>query len=451
MNISTYKPLHRRTMLKGLGATIALPFLECMTPMARAAKAAMQPPKRLMFHWIGTATNMADWFPKDDGPNYTLPTALEPLARVRQHFSVISGTRPFPELDYGSGAEGGHNSALTWLTCQRKRTGPGPSDIITHSSVDQIAAKHLGADTRFPSLQLGIYKPGFHILSWSEYGTPLPTMTKPSEVFTHLFTERKPQEIAALKKNIARNKSILDIVQGSRQSLERKLGAADKEKLDQYLTSIRQLEQGFERDRQWADTPLPEINAGQPNPTADKSKKEWMPTMYKLIALAFEADLTRVVALAGDGPGEYNEFMKDVVELWHPISHHNRDPKKLAQMTKINRRNNEELANFIEVLEGKREKDGSSMLDHTLVLHGDSMTDGQHWGGNCPMILAGHAGGLKQGQHLKFCETPDYDPDKTSWPLAPVPTANLYLSMLQAANVPVNQFANATGFLPGLS
>lgn len=443
--------LDRRTVLKGMGATIALPFLECMTPASRAAQAAMQPPTRLMFHWIGTATNMGDWFPKDEGPNYTLSPALKPLERVRQHFSVISGTRPFPDLDYGSGAEGGHNSALTWLTANKERTGPGPSDLITRNSVDQVAAKYLGKETRFPSLQLGVYKPGYHILSWSEYGTPLPTISKPSELFQNLFTERKPQEIEALKKNIARNQSILDIVQGSRQSLEKKLSAGDRDKLDQYLTSIRELEKGFERDRQWADTPLPEINAEKPGPSADTTKQEWLPTMYKLIALAFEADLTRVVALAGDGPGEYNDFMKDVVEMWHPISHHNRDPKKLAQMTLINQHNNGLFADFIETLDKTKDPNGSSILDSSLILHGDSMTDGQHWGGNCPLLLAGHAGGIRQGQHIRYCETPDYSPEKDSWPLAPIPIANLYLSMLTAANVPAKAFANSTGLLTGLA
>jgi len=148
--------LNRREVLRGLGAVIGLPFLEAMTPLSRAAQRAAKPPTRLMWHWLSTATNMDHWFPDTDGANYELSRALKPLARHRKHFSVISGTRNYPELDYGGGREFGHNGALTWLTCHLQATGSGPADIKTHSSVDQIAAKHLGRDTRFPSLQLGI-------------------------------------------------------------------------------------------------------------------------------------------------------------------------------------------------------------------------------------------------------------------------------------------------------
>ncbi|QDU92417.1 DUF1552 domain-containing protein [Lignipirellula cremea] len=441
--------LSRRTALQGLGATIALPFLEAMTPVSRAAQQAAQPPVRLMFHWLGTATNMDHWFPEDDGPNYQLSRALRPLERHRSHFSVISGTRNFPELDYGGGREFGHNGAMMWLTSQRVVTGSGAADIKTHSSVDQIAAKHLGQNTRHPSLQLGIYKPGFHILSWSEHGTPLPTINSPAALFQRLFVAKRPSEVAQFKKNAALNHSLLDLVTESRHDLQRRLGVQDRDKLDQYLTSVRELEAGIARDEKWIDTPPPP--AGRPPaPTAERSKDEWMATMYRLIALAFEADITRVVALAGDGPGPAYDFIPGVIEDWHPISHHNQNAEKLEQMARINEWSMSELAKFLDTLDGMHDANGQSILHNSLILTGDSMADGQHWGGNYPLLLAGHAGGrLKQGQHLKFCENPRYGQDK--WTLARTPTSNLYLSMLQLAGAPVERFADSTGPLAGLA
>ncbi len=443
--------LSRRTVLRGLGATVALPFLECMTPLTRAAAAASKPPVRLMFHWIGTATNMEEWFPKDDGPNYTISPALQPLARVREHFSVISGTRNFSQLDYGNqGYVGGHNSGLVWLAGTGKRTGPGPTDIKPGWSADQVAAKHIGQDTKFPSLQLGIYKSGFHILSWSENGTPLPTMSSPLEIYQSLFAPKNPKEIEAFKANLAQKQSLLDLVTASRHDLERRLGRADKEKIDQYLTSIRELETGFERDAKWIDVPPAKIDVKAPAPETAKEKSAWFSTMFDLIRLAFQTDTTRVVAFAGYGPnGDDFSFIPGVTELWHPISHHNQDKNKLAQMTKINAYISEQLASFYEKMHASKEADGSSLLDNSLLLSGDSMTDGQHWGGNYPLILAGHAGGrLKQGQHLRFCETPNYS--QAAWPLARVPTANLYLSMLKYAGVPIESFADSTEPLQGL-
>ncbi|QDU95816.1 DUF1552 domain-containing protein [Lignipirellula cremea] len=442
--------LSRRTVLRGLGATIALPFLDAMTPLARAARRNMKPPVRLMWHWVGTATNMADWFPQEEGPDYTLSPALQPLERHRRHFSVVTGTRNFTHLDYGNqGVVGGHGSGLCWLTSQFDKVGSGVYDIATHSSVDQIAARHLGNETRHPSLQLGSYSSTFHVLSWTERGTPLPTITGPGKLFSQLFTERTAKEREAYRRNLMQNKSLLDLVQGSRQDLQRRLGNEDQEKLDQYLTSIRELEKGFTRDELWLDTPLPVLNVKEPAPSAEKNKEQWQREMFRLITLAFSADMTRVVALAGDGPGDYNSFLPGVTEAWHPISHHNRDPNKLAQMTKINQWNARMHGEFIDMLSKSKESDGSSLLDNSLILTGDSMTDGQHWGGNYPLLLTGHGGGLRQGRHLKFCTPPNYNQDK--WPLAEIPTSNVYLSMLKAAGAPVEKFADSTGTLSGLS
>ena len=443
--------LSRRTVLRGLGASVGLPFLECMTPLTRAAAAASKPPVRLMFQWVGTATNMEDWFPKDDGPDYTLSPALQPLARVRQHFSVISGTRNFSQLDYGNqGYVGGHNSGIVWLSGTGKRTGPGPTDIKPGWSADQVAAKHIGQDTKFPSLQLGTYKSGFHILSWSENGTPLPTISTPPALYEAIFAPKNAKEIETFKTNLAQKRSLLDLITGSRQDIDRKLGKADKEKMDQYLTSIRELEMSFQRDAKWIDVPPAKVDIKAPGPETTKEKAAWMSSMLQLIKLAFQTDTTRVVALAGWGPdGDNFSFIPGVTELWHPISHHNQDKLKLAQMTKINAYVSGQLASFYESLDACKEADGSSLLDNSLLLSGDSMTDGQHWGGNYPLILAGHAGGrLKQGQHLRFCETPNYS--QSAWPLARVPTANLYLSMLKYAGAPIESFADSTEPLQGL-
>ena len=175
----------------------------------------------------------------------------------------------------------------------------------------------------------------------------------------------------------------------------------------------------------------------------------WGPRLDLRRALAFEADLTRVVALAGDGPGGSYDFIPGVVEDWHPISHHNRNPEKLDQMAKINEWSMTQLGGFLDTLAASKDPEGRSLLDSSLILTGDSMTDGQHWGGNYPLLLSGHGGGLKQGQYLKFCENPRYDQDK--WPLASVATAELHLAMLKAAGAPVETFAGYKNTLKGLA
>jgi len=443
----------RRSVLKGLGATIALPFLEIMSPISLRAQSTAKSPVRLLFRYDGASTNMEQWFPKDDGLNYTLSRALEPLADHRRHFSVISGTRHFVDNpSAGGGSVGGHGSGRVWLTGHFSdgRDSQGRGKINTHSSVDQIAAEVLGRETRFDSLQLGAYDTKDTILSWNRGGTPLPTINSPRELFNMLFVDGDESDRDRARAILGRNQSILDLVTDNRKSIERKLSYADKEKYDQYLTSIRELEKKISRHEKWVDTPKPEApGMNLPTPDADRDKDLWLETMYDLTAMAFQTDSTRVIALARNGPQDYRHVVDGVTEAWHPISHHGGNAEKLEMATKINEYLMRHFARFLDKMDAIKDPDGSSLLDNSLILYGDSMTDGGHWGGNLPLILAGHAGGqLKQGQHLKLSELPRYGQDR--YPLAETPTSNLFVSMLNYAGVPTENFADSTGPLTGL-
>ncbi len=213
---------------------------------------------------------------------------------------------------------------------------------------------------------------------------------------------------------------------------------------------MSEIELKIQRNEKWVDVPkIRPDGIEEPERDCDRDKDLWLETMYELVTLAFQTDATRVIALARNGPQDYRQVVKGVTEAWHPISHHNRNPEKLEMATKINEYLMGHFAKFLDKLERTKEADGSSVLDNSLVLYGDSMSDGGHWGGNLPLILAGHAGGqLKQGQHLKFAEVPRYDQDR--YPLGTTPTANLFLAMLNLAGVPVDSFADSTGPLTGL-
>ncbi|QDT36521.1 DUF1552 domain-containing protein [Stratiformator vulcanicus] len=443
----------RRTVLKGLGASVALPFLETMNSVSRAEQQASKPPVRLMFRYDGAATNMEEWFPKDDGPNYTLSRALKPMEKHREHFSVISGTRHFCDNpSAGGGSVGGHGSGRVWLTGHFSggTDSQGRGKISTHSSVDQLAAEVIGRETRFDSLQLGSSSSQDTMLSWNRNGTPLPTINSPGQVFRELFVDKAADDKREIRDVFSRNRSILDLVTDNRKSLERRMSDLDRQKFEQYLTSVRELEQKIQRREQWVDIPKQKpAGLSEPDRDVERSKDLWLETMYDLIVKAFETDSTRVIALARNGPQDYRQVVEGVTEAWHPISHHSGNAEKLEMAAKINEYLMDHFGRFLGKLDQVQDSDGNSVLHNSLILYGDSMTDGGHWGGNLPLVLAGHAGGqLKQGQHLKLGPVPTYAERNDG--LAQVPTANLFVSMLNLAGVPTDHVADSTGPLEGL-
>lgn len=441
--------LSRRTLLRGAaGVAIGLPMLDAMLPVARGSRVALRkPPVRMAFILMGMGVNMDHWFPQDAGPNYTLSRALKPLAPHKQDFSVITGTKHI------AANKGGHGSSKIWLTgCDTSAT-PG-YDFKNSVSVDQLAAATLGQQTRIPSLQLGIYSSHYGILSWTREGTPLPTIKEPIDVFDYLFSERESKNVNQKLKKLRQQKSILDFALESARSLNRDLGTADRRKLDEYLTAIREVEQRIAQAEKWASVPRPKPPIPAPARNAKRGGGDiryYLRTMYDLIAIAFQADLTRVVAFQAYSDSNNARITESGAwEGWHTLTHNNGDEEKLEQLAMIDEFHSKHFAGMLERFKSVREADGSSLLDHSMLLYGESMTTGnRHWGGNLPLVVAGHGGGgLQQGQHIKLCESPSESRD--TYTEATTPTSNLFVSMLNQAGIPTKRFADSTGPLKPL-
>ena len=435
-----FAPIDRRTFLQGAGGVaISLPFLEAMTPRARGA--AGKPPVRLAFIHLGLGTCINDWYPTTDGPNYKLTKALEPLAKHRKDFSVITGTQHMNPTYQG------HGTGLYWLTAHDPRKGK--STI----SVDQYAAAKVGMKTRFSSLQWGAGG-GNTCLSWSAEGTPLPTENSPLVIFERLFTEKGKGDPATRRAMLQQGKSILDGIGANAAQLNGQLGKADQEKLDEYLNSIREVERRLLVAESYVNSPVPKPALKDSDLGKGKDRLE---VMYDLLVAAFQTDVTRIVAYAPFDSLNGGALPKELglTSGWHGLSHHQGDPEKINQLLKIDIYVNQRFGYLLERLQAVKEADGSTLLDNCLILQGCSLADGnRHWRKNLPLILAGHGGGVKQGQHLMLAKPPVQQVPggayKDGVPDGTVPTSNVFVSMLNAAGIPTQKFADSTGPLKGL-
>lgn len=439
--------LSRRFVLRGLGVSLALPWLDAMTTRAFAApskftawKASkVQPQPRVICCYIPNGVNILEWVPKDDGPNYTLSPTLEALRDWRDDFTVISG------LGHPH-SKGGHSGADTWLTGADLQSVPG-SDYSNTISADQVIAARHGKQTRFASLELsdssGTGAAGHsHTLAFDASGTPLPAEDSPRRLFERLFVPESAADRAATLKRYAERKSILDNVLGEARQLEKKLGKSDQKKLEEYLGAVRETEQRVERLTDWIDVPRPEVDgrdlqlASQPHNAHDRPM--WLDVMLELSYLAFATDSTRVITYewsreaGGYGGGGENH---------HELSHHGGDGGMLTKLAQIDRFHLSRLGRFLSFLKSTGEGDGQ-MLDRTVVLFGSGMNSGkggEHSPKNLPLLVAGGRRlGIKLGQHLAF------DPDNHP------PLSNVLLSLIQKTGVETDKFQDATGTLTGL-
>jgi len=439
-------PLSRRTVLRSLGASVSLPLLEAMLPRALGASsqfkplaATAKPQPRVIFCYVPNGVNILEWVPQASGAGYALSPTLRELERHRETFSILSG------LGHPH-SEGGHSGADTWLTGAALKAVPG-ADYTNTVSVDQVIAEKHGAETRFPSLQLsdlsGTGTAGHsHTLSFDRSGTPLPSENSPRRLFERLFVPEGSDDRAATLRRYAEKKSILDSVLGEARSLHQQLGTRDQEKLDEYLTSIRQTEERVGRLEQWIDVPKPAVDASllqltsQPSDAHDRPM--WIDVMMELSYLAFQTDTTRVIAYqwsreaGGYGGGGENH---------HELSHHGGDAGMLAKLATIDRFHVGRLARFLDFLKTTREQ-GETMLDRTIVVFGSGMNSGEggeHSPKNLPLVVAGgRALGLQHNQHLAH--------DIAAHP----PLTNVLLTVAQAMGVESDQFADATGRLTAL-
>ncbi len=441
------QPISRRHVLRAAGAAIALPLLEAMGPRAVASPSTFQQwaksdaaHPRTIFCYIPNGVNIIEWVPKTTGTNYELSPTLEVLKEHRTDFSVLSG------LGHPN-SQGGHSGADSWLTAANLKAKPG-SDYSNTVSADQLLAEVHGKETRFPSLQIsdmsGTGGAGHsHTLSFDRNGTPLPAENSPQRLFERLFVPDSAGDRQATLKRYAQQRSILDDIASEAKGLDRKLGTADRKKLDEYLSSVRQTETQVQRLQGWVDIPKKKVETAglqlgnQPGNAHDRPM--WLDVMLELSYLSFITDTTRVIAFewsreaGGFGGGGENH---------HELSHHDGSPAKLTKLAEIDRFHVGRLARFMTLLKSTQEEAGN-MLDSTLIMFGSGMNSGAERGDhspkNLPLLVAGGKKlGLKHNQHLAF------DPDKHP------PLSNVLLTLLQKAGAPAEKFADATGTLTGL-
>jgi len=447
MTTNCFRHISRRTVLRGAGVALALPFLEAMLPKLQSApstfkpweKSNVGPVPRMIFCYVPNGVNILDWVPRDSGDNYTLSPTLSVLKEFRKDFSVLSG------LGHPS-SQGGHSGADTWLTGANLKSKAG-SDYANTLSADQVAAKVHGQKTRFPSLQFsdmsGTGSAGHsHTLSFDMNGTPLPAENSPKRIFERLFVPENAKDRAAEVKRHEENRSILDAVAGETNSLNRKLGKSDQAKLKEYLESVRAIEKQVERLQSWVDIPkqkVPETGlqlASKPGDGHDRPM--WIDVMLELAYLAFVTDATRVITFewsreaGGFGGGGENH---------HELSHHGGDSGMLSKLASIDKFHLSRLGKFLGMLKTTSEAD-SNVLARTLVLYGSGMNSGaggEHSPKNLPLLVAGgHGLGMKLGKHIA------HNPDKSP------PLCNVLLTLLQKAGLETSSFGDSTGTFGGL-
>jgi len=452
MSHATWR-IPRRTFLRGLGTAVALPVLDAMLP-AKALAALGGPgstprfPKRLAWIYVPNGKNMADWTPHAVGADYELPMILEPLAPHRRDFTLVSGLALDPANAHGDGGGDHARSSAAFLTgCHPRKTAG--ADIKLGISADQIVANRIGEQTRLPSLELscdggqraGSCDSGYSCayqfnLSWRSETQPMNPEVDPRAAFERLFGNGDPAASLEMAARRARQrKSVLDFVLDDARMLATRLGAADKRKLDEYLTAVREIERRIERAEKFGPANLP---AGVVAPEMFENFDEHVRLMYDILALAFQTDSTRVATfvVAHDGSNRPYPWI-GIRDGHHDISHHRNDEVKKAQIAKINRFHTGQFAYFLDKLKSIREGD-ASLLDNSTILYGSAISDGNaHLHENLPILVAGRGGGsFKTGQHVRV-------EDKT-------PLTNLYRSMLENVGVPTEKIGDSTGKVDGL-
>ncbi len=362
-------------------------------------------------------------FPKTAGTDYEVTPYLEPLQSVRDKFSVISGLM-HPLVD------GGHNAERSFLT---GAAHPGQPSFRNTISVDQYAAERIGHVTRFPFLTLSANNNG---ISYTRSGVQIPAEQRPSRVFKKLFLEGTESEKAAQLRRIKDGQSIMDLVAEQTRSLSRRVGREDHEALDQYFTSVREVEQRLVRAEDWVKKPKPQVDSAPPQDIEDRANFTGrMELMFDLMRLALQTDSTRLITLKGAGGNEVVN-LRGIDDGWHNLSHHGKDPGKIKQLSIIEREEMRLFGNFLRQLEEAKEGD-RTLLDNTSVLLGSNLGNASsHNNTNLPLVVAG--GGFQHGQHLAF------------EPAKPPPLCNLYVSLLQGLGLEVGDFSSGTGTLRGL-
>ena len=438
----------RRRFLRGLGTIIALPAMESLAPRAGAAGLKNQFPIRMGFIYSPNGKNMAHWRPAKEGAGYELSRALKPLEKVKSEFQVISGLAHTKARANGDGGGDHARANATFLTgCQARKTAG--ADIKIGISVDQLAAEQLSGQTRLPSLELSCdearragncdsgYSCSYQFnLAWKSESTPMSPERDPKLAFERMFSSNAGGEAALAKaRRDFYDKSILDFVMEDSKSLQKHLGYTDKQKLDEYLTSIREIERRMSNADKFTKVTMPKYEkaTGIPN-----SYKEHICLMYDLMWLGFQTDTTRVATFLLAHDGSNRSFPEiGVPDAHHGISHHQKDPERLEKLAKIDEFYSEQLAYFLEKMKSTKEGNGT-LLDNSMIVFGGGISDpDRHNHDDLPVILAGGGGGaLKRGRHLVL--------------KGETPMTNMYLKMLEIMGVKADHIGDSTGKLESI-
>jgi hypothetical protein len=401
---------------------LSLPLLEAMLPgqACAAETTAVASPRRFLAINIPLGFLPEKFFPAEEGKTYAPSEYLSQAEPLRNDFTVFSGlSHP--------GVDGGHSAEKSFLTAA---PSPGSRNFKNTISLDQFIARQIGEQTRFASLTLGD-----HSLSWSANGVAIPAEQSPAKAFARLFLSGTVKEVAAQERELEEGRSIMDTVLEDAKSMERSVSAADRTKLDQFFTAVRETEQRLVKAQAWSQTPKPKVNAEPPGKISDADLIGMFRAHFDVIRLAFETDSTRVVALGGTGYGTV-PLIKGVELGYHGLSHHGKNPDMMRQLELIERATMDAFFQFLKALKGSVDGE-ATLLDRTEVLLGSNLGNASgHLTTNLPILLAG--GGFRHGQHLAFDQ-------KNNFPLP-----NLFVSMLQRMGLESSSFATSTGTMRGL-
>lgn len=426
------RPLHRRTALKAAGIALALPWLESAKGNTDGGTISSDDKQQSPQRFFGICNNLGllpeDFFPKQSGSDYELSPYLSVLGKHRQHFTVFSGVS-HPNVD------GGHPSDISFLTAAPH---PASSSFRNSISLDQLIAEHIGHQTRFPSLTLSVNS-GSRSLSWTGSGVAIPPEESAANLFKQLFMQGSSAEMEAQVNKLDSGRSILDTLAEQASELSRRSSNADRHQLDQYFSSVRDLESRLLAAKEWERKPKPVLNVASPtDPTNPSQYMTKIRLMYDMVKLAFQTDSTRSITLM------LNSVGSPVIEIpgtvindgYHNLSHHGKSAEKIAQLRSIDMEHMKLINQLLTDLKSTTEQ-GETLLERSMILYGSNLGDANaHSTTNMPILFAG--GAFRHGKHLAFDLQQNY------------PLPNLFVSILQKMGIERDRFASSTGTMQGL-
>jgi hypothetical protein len=445
--IITRKAIPRRTLLRGVGVTLALPLLDAMVSSTKAAETAATARMRLQVIYTPNGMMMQNFTPAAAGEGYAMTPILKPLEPYREKFTVISGLAHKQAEALGDGGGDHGRSCGSYLTGVHVKKTEG-ADITSGPSMDQLVARQFGEQTQIPSLELGLDPPSLvgscdtgyscaytNTLSWSSPSTPLPVTINPREVFERIFGDGDSLDPKSRIAQLRRQASILDSVAEDAKQLSGSMGADDQKKIEEYMQSIRDIERRIQKMEEGGTEAVVLPAYARPSGIPD-SFEDYAHMMIDLQILAYQADMTRVgTFMVGREVSGRSYPEIGVPDAHHPLSHHGNDPEKIAKLTKINTLHMMQVAYFMKRMSETRDGEGT-LLDHTMLLAGASLADSNHHDHtNLPVIVAG--GLVKGNRHMVVADN--------------TPMTNLMLSMMDRLGVQQDRLGDSTGRLAGLT